>query len=133
MAFVIANSAKRQILKLLTNQSSAEDLVLRLYSNDKSPHADDTADAYTEAAFSGYTPITLSASNWAISGDSPELATHSKRVFTCTGQSSADAVYGYYVTGSTSGNLYWAEKFVTLFSMQNNGDKINITLTFAQD
>lgn len=107
MSLIVPNVAKNDFLTFLLE----EDLTLRLYSNDKTPAATDTAASYTEVAGGGYSPVTLSSDDWTITEASPSVATQPFRNFGFTGPTTAPGtVYGYYLT-NLSGVIRWAERF----------------------
>lgn len=84
-------------------------LTLRLYQNNHTPADTDTAASYTEATFAGYAAVALGSwSNAFLNSDNYGETDETTRVFTCTGSSPANTIYGYYITDG-SGNLIWAE------------------------
>lgn len=133
MSLVLVNGGESIMLQYLTNKiASSQDLVLRLYTNDKTPAETDVVGDYTEATGSGYSAITLTGASWTVSGTAPTSIGYAQQTFTFTG--ALGNVYGYYVTRASGGELLWAERFAGApFNIANNGDQIKITPAFTQD
>jgi len=82
MAGLLVNLGEVRMLSLLTNDGQAlENNVLRLYQNDKTPAETDTAGDYTQATFTGYVAITLTATDWTITSGAPSDATALEKTF----------------------------------------------------
>lgn len=128
MAIVITDVGKQKALEYLVGKdTSAETLILKLYSNNLSPSVDDTASLYTEVSGNGYSSITLTGSNWTIAGGD---AVYPQQTWTFTG--AAGTVYGYYVVSATSQDLIFAERFSGApYTVANSGDTIKVTLNIA--
>lgn len=130
MTLLVPNAAESIILANFLNKTAPEDLVLRLYSNNKTPAEADTEASYTEATGGGYAAVNLTASSWAITPGAPSSGAYPQVTFTFTGV--VGNVYGYYITQFTSGKLMWAELFTNgPYNIQNNGDQIKVTLTIT--
>jgi hypothetical protein len=125
MSLLVPNDGEEIALKLLVNKASPENLVLRLYTNDKTPAETDVASDYTEASGSGYSAITLTGANWTVTPGAPTLASHAQQTFTITG--ALGNVYGYFLTQATSGKLVWAERFSAGPYNLQNGDLLKVT------
>ena len=101
--------------RALYSSAAAEDLTLKLYSNNYTPiDASDVGD-FTEASFTGYTSRTLtssqSGSTWAeplTTGGVGYSTYQTTQTWTAT---SDETIYGWYLVGATSGTLAMAEKF----------------------
>lgn len=102
-------------------------LTLKLYSNNRTPAAGDTAGSYTEVSGGGYADVDLLYASWSISAGG--IASYAPQDFTFTGATTAPAViYGYYIVDA-DGVLRWAERFpgtVVPFTPVN-GSLIRIT------
>lgn len=126
MALIIPNAGKQKMLQyVLGVDTSVENLVLRLYTNDVTPSVNSIYGDFTAlASGSGYSSITLTSSSWTVvSGN----ATYPQQTWTFT--ASAGNVYGYYVATETSNELIMAERFTGApFNIATNGDAINVTL-----
>lgn len=125
MSLLVPNDGEEIALKLLVNKASPENLVLRLYTNNKTPAETDVASDYTEAAGSGYSAITLTGANWTVTPGAPTLASYAQQTFTITG--ALGNVYGYFLTQATSGKLVWAERFSAGPYNLQNGDLLKVT------
>lgn len=130
MALNFPDVGENLALEMLVNKTAPQNLVLRLYKNNITPSDTDTAATYTEAAFLGYSGITLTGASWsAAAGGS--ITYGAQQTFTCTGASVED-IYGYYVTQTTSGILLYSERDTAApFAVRNNGDNIKITPTIG--
>jgi len=133
VALVIPTSAEVIILGMILNKVKQDDLMLRLYSNDKKPDKSDSHNDYTEADGFGYAAIRLQPGRWKIDpgipdDETPTEANYSKCVFEFTGE--LGRVYGYFVTREVSGQLMWAERFGDgPYNTMNNGGKIEVQLS----
>jgi len=126
MALLVPNSAEIEILKYIFNQTSPENLVIRLYSNNVTPSETDTVGTYTETTGGGYAPINLTPGNWTLLSGNPATASHT--LVEWTFNASVGNVYGYYVTRISSGDLVWAERFTNgPYNINNVGDILRIT------
>jgi len=111
MTMIVPNILEVEALTTILTPS----LLLRLYSNDKTPAAGDTSSAYNEVTGGGYGSKTLSFANWNITSGDPSVATYnSVQTWTFTGPTDSPAtIYGYYVVRVNDGHLMWAERFPT--------------------
>jgi len=117
-------------LEMIVNKTAAQNLVLKLYSNDVTPGEADTAGTFTECAGSGYGALTLTGATWAAAA-AGSIA-YAQQTFTFTG--ALGNVYGYFVVQATSGTLVYAERFTSPtppIIISNNGDQIKITPTIT--
>lgn len=134
MALVLTNNGEGDALAAIVGKAAAENLVLHLYTNDVTPGETDTTASYTEATFTGYAAITLTAANWVVTEGAPSNAAYPQQTFTSSADQTSQAVYGYYLTRVTSGRIAWAERFPSgPYVIANNGDNIKVTLNFTLD
>lgn len=115
------------LLQYITNMVSPTNLVLHLYTNDPTISATTVIGNITEVgAGLGYNPITLAGSGWTTSTPSNlGTATYSEVVFSFT---TAQSVYGYYLTSTSSTTLLWMERFSGApFTLPSGGGTIGIT------
>lgn len=132
MALVVPNGGEVIALSYLVNKSSPENLVLRLFTNNKTPAEADAVGDYTEATGSGYASITLTGASWTVTPGAPSSAAYAQQTFTFTG--ALGNVYGYYLTRLTTGDLVYAERFSDgPYNIANNGDQIKVTPTITAD
>jgi hypothetical protein len=129
MPLNVPDVGENVILEAIVNKTAPQNLVLRLFKNNITPADSDTAGTYTEAAFTGYSAITLTGASWgAASGGTISFA---QQTFTCSGTSSEN-IYGYYVTQTTSGILIWSERDASApFAVANSGDALKVTPTIS--
>lgn len=127
MAGLVPNVGEAQIAKAILNvDSGPENLVLRLFKNDLTPTSTMTLSEYTEATFTGYSSVTLSSASWTTASSSYAYALYSSGVpFVCSATTDED-IYGFYLTGAQSSELYWSVRFTLApYSMVYVGDTIN--------
>jgi len=111
--------------QLLTDLlSSGENWTLKLFQNNYTPTSADTPASYTEATFTGYSSKTLTrtvtGSTWSTpTAASPSVSQYNAGTPQSWSATSAQAIYGYYLVGATSGKLIWAEKFASPISLVN--------------
>jgi hypothetical protein len=128
MLLVPINS-ENTLLETMLNKTPAEDLVLRLYSNNKTPSSGDVAASYTEVVGAGYAAMPLVGSGWNIATGTAEFAEQSFIFSSANG-----LVYGYYLTQAVSGLLMWAERFSDgPYNISNLGDTIKLTPRISLD
>lgn len=113
MAFAVSNDGDEKIALAFLNKATPELLTLKLFSNNVTPDKSFTSASLTECSGSGYAVINLTAANWTVTKGTGNGATATtcvapQQTFTLTGALTA---YGYYLVGTTSGALYFAEKF----------------------
>lgn len=100
---------------------------IRLFKNNHTPVNGDTAAAYTEADFSGYSGF--QALTWAaavINGSVQGEIDATQVTWTHNGGATSNTVYGIYVTDAAD-VLTYAERFPAPVTMASNGDAIPYT------
>ena len=115
------------LLQYLTNMISPTNLVMHLYTNDPSISATTVIGNITEVGGSiGYAPITLIGTGWTTSTPANlGTAIYSEVTFSFT---TAQSVYGYYVTSTSASTLLWMERFSGApFTLPSGGGTIGIT------
>lgn len=128
MPLVLPDVGEADALAAIVAKTPAENLVLRLYTNDITPAEADTTATYTEATFTGYAALTLTPASWVVTEGAPSDATYPQQTFTSSADQAPQSVYGYYLTRVTSGRLAWAERFPNgPYVIANNGDNVKVT------
>jgi len=128
MALVVVNQGCQTELRDWLNFEAAQNMVLKLYSNNQTPGKTDTEANYTEATFTGYSAVTLTGGSWTVTSANPAVASYAQQTFTSSANQSTQNIYGYFVIQTTSGKLMWAERFSDApVPITNNGDNIKIT------
>lgn len=115
------------LLQYIVNLVSPTNLVLHLYTNDPTIGQSTVIGNITEvAAGVGYNPITLAGTGWTTTTPGSQgTAVYSEVTFTFT---TAQSVYGYYVTSTSASTLLWLEKFSGApFTLPAGGGTIAIT------
>lgn len=131
MTLLVPNVGEVDMLGMFVNKTTQENLILKLYSNDKTPAEADVAGDYTETDFTGYAAITLTGASWVITPGAPSTASYAKQTFTSSAAQTKNC-YGYFLVGATSGVLKFAERFASPpYAMTNIGDKIDVTLNLT--
>lgn len=103
--------------------AGVQNLTLKLFKNNITPAETDTAGTYTEAAFTGYSAVTLTSEQATALWPAPTTSSGTTSstygtpaVFSAT---SAETEFGYYVVEATSTILMWAEAFASSIGMVN--------------
>jgi hypothetical protein len=132
MPLVVPNSGELELLDKLLKDAlvTNEDYILKLYKVDVTPDENSVPGTFTEADFSGYSSKTLNRASWSsamtVSGEA--TSQYSQQSWTCG--ATGNTVYGYFVLGSNSGTLLWAERF-TASRLLEDGDVFQLTPTFS--
>lgn len=130
MALVTTTEGEVQILNVLFGKTAAETLSVRLFVNDYIPVEASTLSSFVEASTYGYTPLTVSASSWTLTAGDPTYGTTPELMFPFSGP--AGNMYGYFVVGTTSGKVYWAERFGNgPINIQNVNDRAIVPLKYG--
>jgi hypothetical protein len=134
MALLVPNQGEQIALEALLNKTAPQNLDLKLYKNNKTPSETDTEVDYTEADFTGYAAIQLTAASWTVTPGAPTEAAYPQQTFASTAGSQNQDVYGYYLVQRTSGKLVYAERFSNgPYNIANDGDEIKVTLKLTAD
>jgi hypothetical protein len=134
MALKVPNEGELELLdKMIRDHlSTDEKYILKLYKINHTPADADSTTNYTEANFTDYVPVTLSrgtAWNAAVTnGTLAEIQFGTQQSW--TSGATGNTIFGYYVAGSTSAKLLWAEKFGTPRVLANQ-DVLNLTPKFT--
>jgi hypothetical protein len=128
MTLLVVNQGEQIALEALLNKTAPQDLDLRLFQSDTTPSETHTEDDYTEADFTGYAAIQLTAASWSVTPGAPTEAVYAQQTFTSSAGSQDQDVYGYYVTQRSSGKMVYVERFSDgPYNIANNGDVIKVT------
>jgi hypothetical protein len=133
MPLNVPNTGENIALEALVNKTAAQNLVLRLYSNNITPSDTDVAGTYTEATFAGYASITLVGATWNAAA-AGSIAYSAQQTFTRSSTGTLENIYGYYCTQLASGVLVYSERDgAAPFAITNSGDNVKITPTITAD
>jgi len=128
MTLVLPNQGEQITLEALVGKTAGQNLKLKLFKSNTTPAEADTEATYTEADFTGYAEITLTAANWTYTAGAPGHVDYAQQTFTSSAGSQSQSVYGYYLTQVTSAKLVWVERFSDgPYVIVNNGDAIKVT------
>lgn len=134
MAIKVPNVGELELLdKMLKDALSVdESYTMKLFKNDVTPGDSDTAGTYTEADFSGYSAKTLTRSGWGAASTVGGVAqsVYTNQTWTKSGATS-NTIFGYYVIGTTSTTLLWAERLSSSVALALDGSSLTITPTFT--
>jgi hypothetical protein len=134
MALVLPNQGETIGLEALVAKTAGQNLILKLFKSNTTPAETDTEDTYTEADFTGYEAVTLTAANWVATAGAPSNIAYAQQTFTSSEDSQNQPVYGYYLVQVSSGKLVWAERFTDgPYTIVNNGDAIKVTPVITCD
>jgi hypothetical protein len=128
MALLVPNAAEGLMLEHIVGKTAIEAVTLKLFQNNYTPIETSVAGSFTEATFTGYAAIPLTGSSWSITTGAPSFASYAQQTFTSTAGSQSQTVYGYFVVGTSTGTILWAELFTDgPYTIVNNGDAIKVT------
>lgn len=134
MALLIPNNGEGDALAGIVGKTACENLVLCLYKSNTTPGETDTTATYTEATFTGYSAITLTAANWVVTEGAPSNAAYAQQTFTSSANQTAELIYGYFLKRVSSGRIAWAERFSDApYSVSNLGDLVKVTPVVTLD
>lgn len=135
MALKVPDVGELELLDLMLKEATTADekYELKLYKNNITPADTDNTSSFTPATFTNYVTKTLSRAGWntAVTNGSDKAETSygsTPQSWTCG--ATGNTIYGYYVEGSTSNKLLWAERFATQRVLAS-GDVLNITPKFT--
>ncbi len=134
MPLVVPDQGELRLLDTMLKLalSTNENHILKLYQNNYTPVAASAPGSFTEATFTGYAARTLTRSTW---NAAVTVSTKGETSYGTTPQSwtcgvTGNTIYGYWVEGSTSAKVLWAELFATSRVLAT-GDILNITPKFT--
>ena len=127
----IPDCGKNKLVELILGLDLAEDLLLKLFTNDLTITDSTVASDFTEMSGHGYAAKTLTMANWGTPSvtDGQAISTYAQQTWTFTAGSLVN-VYGYYVVMATTGTLLWACKFGAAKPIQYDGETISVTPEF---
>lgn len=131
MPGIVPDVGEAHMLLVVLGKAPAESLVLRLYVNDYTPALDSALPDFVEMSSHGYMPRTIPPEAWAVTAavsglNTPARASGTRQTFTFGAGAPPVDVYGHYVTGATSGTLWWAQQWDAPVTVANAGDAINV-------
>jgi hypothetical protein len=134
MPLVTSNLGELELLdKMLKDAlSTNENYILRLYQNNYTPVDASAPGSFTEANFTSYAALTLTRALWnsAVVVSLKAETSYGSAPLSWTCGASGNTIYGYYVTGATSGVVLWAELFATSRILAS-ADVLNLTPKFT--
>lgn len=133
MTLKVPNEGELELLKYMLKENPSN-LLLHLYENDYTPGLTSVIGDFTESTWTGYSAITLTASNWTdpittMDGKAETRYGTSVLSWTRSGLGSDD-LYGYYVTDTDETIVLWAERFDPTRTL-GNGDVVNFQPVFT--
>lgn len=126
-----SNVGETRMLQTALGVVSQVNLTLRLYqgtaTSGYTPLGTSITSDFTEATFTGYAPVTLTAASWVYG---TYTAIYPRVAFTNTSAGTSEQyIWGYYVTfNDGSSTLAWAEKFDYGYRMFEANDVIYLQL-----
>jgi hypothetical protein len=136
MALVTTNLGELQLLDKMLKAALTvdEDYVLHLFKTNVTPDANSAPGSFVEADFTTYVAKTLTRANWnssvTVAGKAQSSYSSAPLSWTCG--ASGNTIYGYWISGATSGVCLWAESFATARALAST-DVLNITPTIQLD
>lgn len=135
MSVMIPNAAKQVwMARALYNNAGAENLTLKLFTNNITPAETDVASTYTEATFTGYSAVTLTSSQaagtWAAPTVSANLANSVYGTLaTYTITASTQTVYGIFAIFASSLTIAFSQAFGAGKALSSGAVNDQITIT----
>ncbi len=116
----------------MLGHTAADNVRLHLFTNNLTPSESDTLSMYTESSATGYSVKELpGASCTFFTSAGTSSATYARQTFTYT---TAETVYGYYMTNQAVSTLIWAERFTGApFQIPTGGGTIDIDPALVLD
>ena len=108
---VVPQSGAKVLLEEALDGLTA-DVDVHLYKNDMAPTVFSELTDFEEADYDGYAEETVTPASWPVFNQGlGVVAVGPGIVFTPTGGTTDNVIYGYYVTDTTGTRLLWAERF----------------------
>lgn len=124
MTAAVTHPWQRVLLRLAIGGAEAQELVLRLFTNDVTPDESSVRGDFVEADGSGYAPIPLAAGSWMLTEAPPWEAHYPEQTFLFTGP--LGEVAGYFLTQAATGVVAAAERFKVAYPIRAEGDHIQV-------
>ena len=128
MTLLVPDVGECEILDCAFKDASPEALTLKLYSNNYDAVEGSTAGNFTECSGGGYASKALTRAGWnsaATATGTSSITYGTAQTFSFTG---SVTVVGYFLVGTTSGTIYWAERlYAGAGQAFANGDSLTIT------
>lgn len=127
MSLLSPNIGQVLLLRYMLNNTAANNVELRLYTNNLTPAFSDVLASYVESSASGYNGITLTGAAWTVATTSATtVANFAQQTFS---YSTSESVFGYFVTSQGKGQVLWAERFsgAVPFNLPASGGSISIS------
>ena len=129
--FVVTQLGQMRLLSCAINKQSPDNLVLRLFVNDKVPLVTDVLSDYVEMSLvTGYVPKTLTGSSWSVGLNNSDIVVSSYAMQTFAFTSTVTS-YGYYLTDNAGLVVILAERFKNTAILPFNGGNIKVTPSLA--
>lgn len=135
MPLVVPDEGEIQLLQKMLKHalSTDETYILKLYRVDYTPISTTAKTSFTEANFTNYAARTLTRALWSnavMNASSAGEASYGSSPQSWTCGTTGNTIYGYWVEGTTSTKVLWAERFTTSRVLAS-GDILNITPKFT--
>jgi hypothetical protein len=133
MTLVFVSSGESRMLDVFLNKVTAENMKMGLYSNSWLPTKPTVLGDLTEVTGGGYAKATLpNPTSWfVVASNANGLAEATYDIRSWMFTASIGNIHGYYVVGTTSDRLIWAEKFGDgPYAIVRSGDFLAVTPRF---
>jgi len=127
MPLVAAISGDVLLLEYMLNVTAQADCEVHLYNNNHTPTPTDSLTNYTESQANNYSAFRLFGAQWTVASgvSAGATANYATQNFNF---STADTIYGYFVTSPNKAVLLWAEIFTGgPFALPATGGTIALT------
>lgn len=128
----IPDAGKNKLLEIALGIDSAENLLLKLFTDDETIDADTVVGDLTEMTVSdnsAYAAKTLVMASWGTPAvtATQSISTYAQQSFVFAEEAVSVDVYGYYVVMAITGTLLWVNKFGAAKPIQYAGEQISVT------
>ena len=125
MALLFPVTGENIALEYIVNKDAPENLVLVPYKNNYTPVDGSTVANFTAATDFADNDVTLAGANWDAAASGTITAT-TTTTFSVTAGTPTETIYGYFMKRAVGGELVYAERFATAYTLANVGDKVKI-------
>jgi hypothetical protein len=131
MALLVPDVGEVEMLSRILNATAPNNVVMHLFTNDKTPAEGDTVADYTEEDDASYSSVTLTGGSWSVTTTAgTTTAEYAAQTFTFA---ASTTIYGYYVTDNGGTTLMWAERLGSAATYPAGGGTLDITPKITLD
>lgn len=134
MPLLIPDVGECEMLDCVLKDAAPEALTLKLYSNNYDAVEGSIAGNFTEVSGGGYAAKSLTRAGWNSASTAAGVSSSTYGTAQTWSFTGTVAVVGYFLVGTTSGTVYWAERlYAGAGQTFNNGDSLTVTPKITLD